>query len=50
MMANINEIPEEARPGLQVDGGDIKLVNVNNKVSALKLKGVYGAAQRRNHV
>jgi Fe-S cluster biogenesis protein NfuA len=50
MIANIKNIPEQARADLQVGGGDVKLVNVNNRVAALKLKGVYGAAQRRNHV
>ena len=49
MMANINDIPKQARPALQVGGGDIKLMNLNNRVAALKLKGLYGAAQRRNH-
>jgi len=50
MIANIKNIPKQVRPDLQVGGGDVKLVNVNNRVAALKLKGVYGAAQRRNHV
>jgi len=50
MIANIKNIPKQVRPDLQVGGGDIKLVNMNNRVAALKLKGVYGAAQRRNHV
>jgi Fe-S cluster biogenesis protein NfuA len=50
MMADINDIPKQVRPDLQVGGGDVKLVNVNNRVAALKLTGVYGAAQRRNHV
>lgn len=50
MMANIKNIPKQARPDLEVDGGDVNPVNVNNRVAALKLKGVYGAAQRRNHV
>jgi len=49
MIANIKKIPKQARPDLQVGGGDVDLVNVNNRVAALKLKGVYGAAQRRNH-
>jgi len=47
MIANI---PKQARPDLQVGEGDVNLVNVNNIVAALKLKGVYGAARRRNHV
>jgi len=46
MIANI---PKQARPDLQVDGGDVNLVNVNNRVAALKLKTVYGAARRRNN-
>ena len=50
MIANIKNIPKQARPDLQVDGGDVNLVNVNKSVAALKLKTVYGAAQRRNHV
>ena len=47
MIANI---PKQARPDLQVDGGDVNLVNVNKRVAALKLKGAYSAAQRRNYV
>jgi len=50
MIANMKNIPEQARPDLQVDGGDVNLANVNNRVAGLKLKGVHGAAQRRNHV
>jgi Fe-S cluster biogenesis protein NfuA len=50
MIANIENIPKQARPDLQVGGGDVNLVNVNNRVAALKLQGVYGAAQRRNYV
>jgi len=49
MIANIENIPKQARPDLQVGGGDVNLVNVNNRVAALKLQGVYGAAQRRNY-
>jgi Fe-S cluster biogenesis protein NfuA len=44
MIENIKNIPKQARPDLQVDGGDINLVNVNKRVAALKLKGAYGAA------
>ena len=47
MIANI---PKQARPDLQVDGGDVNLVNVNKRIAALKLKGAYSAAQRRNYV
>jgi len=47
MIANI---PKQARPDLQVNGGDVNLMNVNKRVAALKLKGAYGAAQRRNYV
>jgi Fe-S cluster biogenesis protein NfuA len=50
MIANINNIPKQARPDLQVGGGDVNLVNVNNRVATLKLKGVSGAARRRNYV
>ena len=50
MIANIKNVLKQARPALQMGGGDVNLVNVNNRVAALKLKGVYGAAQRRNHV
>jgi Fe-S cluster biogenesis protein NfuA len=50
MMADINDIPKQARPDLQVGGGDVNLMNVNNRVVTLKLTGVYVAAQRRNHV
>jgi Fe-S cluster biogenesis protein NfuA len=50
MIANMKNIPKQARPALQVGGGDVNLVNVNNKVAGLKLKGVHDAAQRRNHV
>jgi Fe-S cluster biogenesis protein NfuA len=44
MIENIKNIPKQARPDLQVDGGDVNLVNVNERVAALKLKGAYGAA------
>lgn len=44
MIENIKNIPKQARPDLQVDGGDVNLVNVNKRVAALKLKGAYGAA------
>jgi len=50
MIANMKKILEQARLNLKVDEGDVNLVNVNNKAAALKLKGVYGAAQRRNYV
>jgi len=50
MIADTNDIPEQARSDLQVGGGDVNLMNVNNRVATLKLTGVYGAAQRRNHV
>jgi len=50
MIANIKNVLKQARPDLQMGAGDVNLVNVNNRVAALKLKGVYGAAQRRNHV
>ena len=50
MIANIKNIPKQARPDLRVGGGDVNLVNVNNRVAMLKLKGIYGAARRRNHV
>jgi Fe-S cluster biogenesis protein NfuA len=50
MIANIKNIPKQARPDSQVDGGDVNLVNVNNRVAALTLKGVYAAARRRNYV
>jgi len=50
MIANTKKIPEQARLNLKVDEGDVNLVNVNNKVAALKLKGVHGAAKRRNYV
>jgi len=49
MIANVEQVPKQARPALQADGGDVNMVNVNNRVERLKLKGVYGAAQRRNH-
>jgi Fe-S cluster biogenesis protein NfuA len=32
MIANIKNIPKQVRPDLQVGGGDIKLVNMNNRV------------------
>jgi hypothetical protein len=50
LIANIKNIPKQARHDLQVGGGNINLVNVNNRVAALNLKDVYGAAQRRNRV
>jgi len=50
MIANIKNIPEQARPDLQVGRGDANLMSVNNRVAALKLKGVYSDAQRRNYV
>jgi len=50
MIANIKNIPKQAIPGLQMCGGGVNLVNVNNRVAALTLKGLYGAARRRNHV
>jgi hypothetical protein len=50
MIANIKNIPKQTRADLQVSGGDIKLVNMNNRVAALKLKGLSGATQRRNYV
>jgi len=40
MIANMKSIAKQARPGLQVDGHDVNLVNVNNRLKALKLKGV----------
>ncbi len=43
MKDNINEkvkkVIEEIRPNLQADGGDIELVNVENGVAKVKLKG-----------
>lgn len=30
---------EEIRPNLQADGGDIELVDIENKVAKVKLKG-----------
>jgi hypothetical protein len=50
MIANIKNIPKQARPDLQVGEGDVNLVSLNNRVAALKLEAVYGAVQRRNHV
>jgi Fe-S cluster biogenesis protein NfuA len=50
MIANVKNIFKQARPDLQVGGGDVNLVNVNNRIAALKLKAVHGAARRRNHV
>ena len=44
MIANIKNISKQARPGLRVGEGDVNLMNMNNKVAALKPKGVYGAA------
>lgn len=50
MRANINNILKQAGPDLQVGGGHANQVNVNNMLSALKVKIVSGAAQRRNLV
>lgn len=50
MIANIKNIPKQAIPDLQVGEGDVNLVNVNNRIAALKLKAVYGAVERRNYV
>jgi hypothetical protein len=38
MIANMKSIPEQARPDLQVGGGDTRLVNVNNKSSGVEAK------------
>lgn len=49
MIANMKKIPKPSGPDLQGGGGDVSLVNVSNRVAALNVKRVCGAAQRRNH-
>ena len=44
---NMKSIPKQARPDLQVDGGDVNPVNVNNRIETLKLKNVRCSARRR---
>ena len=50
MRANIENILKQAGPDLQVREGAVNQVNVNNILSALRVKSVCGAAQRRNLV
>lgn len=39
MKAKVKRAIEEIRPNLQADGGDIELVDVDNGVAKVKLKG-----------
>ncbi|UCB61581.1 MAG: NifU family protein [Candidatus Bathyarchaeota archaeon] len=39
MRKKVEEAIEEIRPNLKADGGDIELVDVNNGVAKVKLKG-----------
>jgi Fe-S cluster biogenesis protein NfuA len=38
----VREVIEELRPALQMDGGDIELVSINNAVVAVRLLGACG--------
>lgn len=42
MREKIEAALEQIRPALQADGGDVELVNVNDGVVRLKLKGACG--------
>lgn len=39
ILERVEEAIEEIRPNLQADGGDVELVDVNNGVARVKLKG-----------
>ena len=39
MREGVEEILKQIRPALQADGGDVELVDLNNGVVSLKLKG-----------
>ena len=42
MREKIEAALEQVRPALQADGGDVELVNVNDGVVSIKLKGACG--------
>ena len=39
MRENVEEVLKQVRPALQADGGDVELVDLNDGVVSLKLKG-----------
>ena len=39
MRENVEEVLKQIRPALQADGGDVELVDLNDGVVRLKLKG-----------
>lgn len=50
IIVNIEKLPKQARPVLQADEGDVNLVNVNNGIERLKLKGMCSVSKRSNYV
>ncbi|MDY6856882.1 MAG: NifU family protein [Thermodesulfobacteriota bacterium] len=43
MKEQVEEVLKEIRPGLQADGGDIELIDVNDGVVKVRLMGACGS-------